>query len=182
MSQDPIDQWLESLRFEIYRLQFRPGPMQPNNVLVLRSQIDKLKSQQVATLSGKTLETTLHRIDALEQDLASFEQIIRMVAKLDDTRKLVRKSGATDLTARDDMLEAVGDYTAWFEKKTIGQRESQRRNLASLRLFWPKADWSRRKLMVGLFATYGMRRFASGAKNISLQWPLKVALSLIKRS
>ena len=180
MSQD-IDIWLESLEFEIYRLRFKPGPRLSNNAWMLRSHIAQIGSLQVAALTGINLEGLIQSVDAFKQDLASLEQLMRLHAQLDDNFKEFRKLGFPMTAAGPELLKNLDDTRAWYEQAKLVQRQRQRPHLALLRRYWPNADGPRRMRMLGLFATYGRRRFAWGAKNLQVSGALRLTSWLVKK-
>ena len=181
MSQDPIDKWLESLEFEIYRLRFKPGSKLRNNAWMLRWHIAKIGSLQVAALTGTNLESLIHSVDAFQQDLASLEELMRLHAQLEDNMKEFRRLGFPMTAAGPELLKSLDDTRAWFEKTKNDQRQRQQRHFASLRLFWPNANGPLRMRMLGLFATYGRRRFAWGAKNFQVSRAVRLTTWLVKK-
>ena len=182
MSQEPVDAWLESLEFEIYRLRFGPGSKLRNNAWMLRRHIAKIGSLQVADLTGMNLESLIHSADVFQQDLASLEELIRLHAQLEDSMKELRRLGFPMTAPGPELLKNLDDTRAWFEKTKISQRQRQERHLASLRLYWPNANGSLRMRMLGLFATYGKRRFAWGAKNLQVSGVMRLTSWLVRKS
>lgn len=181
MSQDSIDKWLQSLEFEIYRLRFKPGSKLRNNAWMLRWHIAMIGSVQVAALTGTNLESLIRRVDAFEHDLASLEELMRLHAQLEDNMKEFRRLGFPMTAAAPELLKNLDDTRAWFEKTKISQRQRQERHLASLRLFWPNANGPLRMRMLGLFARYGSRRFAWGAKNLQISGAVRLTSWLVKK-
>ena len=181
MSLDPVGKWLESLEFEIYRLRFSPGSKLRNNAWTLRWHIAKLGSLQVDALTGTNLESLVHSVDAFQQDLASLEELMRLHAQLDDNLKEFKRLGFPMTAAGPELLKTLDDTRAWFEKTKISQRQRQERHLASLRSFWPNANGSLRMRMLGLFATYGRRRFAWGAKNFQVSRAVMLTSWLVRK-
>ena len=181
MSLDPIDIWLESLRFEVYRLGFKPGSKRRNNAWTLRWHIAKLKSQQVDALTGRNLESLVHSAEAVQQDLASLEELGRLRGQFHgDLMEFIRLVLARTAPGP-ELLKNLDDGRAWFEKTKISQRQRQERHLASLRRFWPNANGLMRIRMLGLFATYGGRRFSWGAKNFQVTRALRAAIWLVRK-
>ena len=180
MSHDPIDKWLESLEFDIYRLRFMPGSKLRSNAWTLRWHIAKIGSLQVAAIPGMNLESLIHSVDAFQQDLASLEQLMRLHAQLEENMKEFKRLGFP-MTAGPGLLQNLDDTRAWFEKTKVSQRQRQWRHLASLRLFWPNANGPLRMRMLGLFATYGRRRFAWGAKNLQISGAVRLTTWLVKK-
>lgn len=176
MSEDHVDKWLDALRFEIYRLQFTPNR---THAKILQSQIQELESQPVAEVGGKDLNTTIHNLAALKQDLASVQQLIDLAIQLRNLRDQMREKGFLSYSPT-DADEIFNGFHAWFEKAKIEQRERQWRNLAHLRHFWPKVDGPRRRQMVDLFATYSRQRLKWGIMNIQIGTPLKIGRWAIK--
>ena len=181
MSQDPVDAWLESLEFEIFRLRFSPGSKLRNNAWMLRWHIAKIGSLQVSAITGMNLQSLIHSVDVFQQDLASLEELIRLHAQLEDQVKEFRRLGFPTTAAGPELLKNLDETRAWFEKTKISQRQRQERHLASLRLFWPNANGSLRMRMLGLFATYGRRRFAWGAKNLQISGAMRLTSWMIRK-
>ena len=180
MPHDPIDKWLESLEFDIYRLRFMPGSQLRKNAWTLRWHIAKIGSLQVAALPGMNLESLIRSVDAFQQDLDSLEELIRLYAQSEENIKEFKRLGFP-MTAGPVWLKNLDDTRAWFEKTKVRQRQRQWQHLASLRLFWPNANGPLRMRMLGLFATYGRRRFAWGAKSLPVIGALRLTTWLVKK-
>lgn len=170
MSRDPLDKWLDALRFEIYRLQFMPNPM---HAKILESKIQEFESQPVVEIAGNDFNTALQKLETLKQDFASIQQLIHLAIELRNLRDQMREKGFL-MFSPNDADEVLNGFHAWFEKTKMEQRKRQWRNFAHLRHFWPKADGPTRRQMVELFATYGRRRFKWGLMNLQIGAPLKI--------
>ena len=181
MSQDAFERWIESLEFEIYRLRFKPGSKLRNNAWMLRWHIAKIGSLQVSALSGKNLGSLIQSVDAFQQDLDSLEELMRLHAQLEENMKEFRRLGFPMTAAGPDLLKSLDDTRAWFEKTKISQRLRQRRHLALMRFYWPNANGPLKMRMLGLFATYGRRRFAWGAKNLQVSGAVRLTAWLVKK-
>ena len=180
MLKDPVDKWLDALRFEVYRLQFTPNP---THAKILQSQIQELESQPVTEIADNDFGTMFQNLETLKQDVASIEQLIHLAEQLRNLRDQMREKGFLAYSL-DDADEVFNGFHAWFEKAKIEQRERQWRNLAYLRHFWPNADGPRRRQMADLFATYSRRRLKWGFMNLRIGTPLKIgrwAIRIIKR-
>lgn len=169
MSKDPIDKTLSALHFENYRLGFKPNQ---THAKILESAIQRLESQPVED-SGDDLDTTLHHLKTLKQDLVSIQEVVVLAIQLHNLRDQIRENGFL-LYRPDDAEEVLNEFHAWFEKMKIEQRKRQWRNFASLRHFWPQADWERKRAMVELFATNSRRRLEWGTLNLRIALPLRI--------
>lgn len=164
MSSNTVDKWLDELRFENYRLQFRPHPIDAEEI---RSQIQALEARPVATIAHGDFDTLLHKLDSLKEDLVSVEQTIELLSQIREFRGQIREKGflAYDV---DQAGEVIDNLHFRSEKNKMDQRQRQWRHLASLRRVWPEADAARRKGIVQLLGTYSKRRFLCGATNLRI--------------
>ena len=167
MSKDPIDKWLDAMQFEIFRLS-------PNTEL-LESRIKQLGSMPVTKGSRNNLKEKLHQLECLKQDLQSLRMLEVSTRKLQQVKAQALGGRSLDRGQMVKVREEFDEVTNTFEKTKIEQRERQRQHLASLRQLWPKADYARKRRMVGLFATYAGRRLMIGTANSLLVVPLMIA-------
>ena len=164
MSSNTVDKWLDALRFENYRLQFRPHPIDAEEI---RSQIQALEARPVATIAHGDFDTLLHKLDSLKEDLASVEQTIELLSQIRELRGQIREKGFLEYDV-DQAGEVIDNLHFRSEKNKMDQRQRQWRHLASLRRVWPEADAARRKGIVQLLGTYSKRRFVCGATNLRI--------------
>ena len=183
-----IDQWLDELQFENYRLSFLPPDFSS-----LGLQIQKYQSQPVSAVGGN-LHIALNRLETLKRDHAFLQQVEDYVSqgkRLVPYFTMIFNKDPSHwqqnpiLRARiDENLEIFDGIVTWFDKSKIAQRERQWRHLRSLKQYWPQADEARKRRIAGLFKTYFGRRLAWGILHSALARPTKVgrwAMRHVKR-
>lgn len=172
MSENVIDEWLKSLKFENYRLEYTP---KYTRAKVLEATIRNIESQPIDGAFAKDFGGTLLQLEILKKDLASMHEMNDLVERLHILRDRLREQDFLSFHP-ESAAQVMEGLQAWFEKKKIEQRKRQRLNVASLGRLWPNADQARKRQMVKLFVTYGRRRFAWGTLNILLSSMLRLGL------
>ena len=172
MSKDPIDKWLDAMAFEIFRLSSKH---QPGSTELLESRIKQLETMPVTKGTRNNLKEKLHQLECLKKDLQSLRVLYIFYEKHLQVRAQAREKGSVDRGDTVKMTEVFDKYNDILEKGKTEQRERQWQHLASLRQLWPKADYARKRRMVGLFATYARRRLMIGTENSLLAVPLTIA-------
>lgn len=171
MSKENIDEWLDDVEFENFRLSLKPTAF---HLSLLQREVQRMESMPVTgeEVSGN-LERTISRLDCLKQDLKSFQILSEVFSRLKNLRDRVADTGFSSFRP-EEALEIYDDLHSWLQEAKYEQRLRQHVNLGYFRHFWPMADQARRREMVGLFATYGKERFTWGSLNFRLSAPLKV--------
>ena len=169
MSKDPIDKWLDAMEFEIFRLSSKH---QPGSTELLESRIKQLGTMPVTKETRINLKQKLYQLECLKQDLQSLRVLHISIQKLQQAIAQAREKRSLDRGQEVKVREAFEKGINTFEKSKVEERERQRQHLASLRQLWPKADYARKRRMVGLFATYARRRLMIGTVNSLLVVPI----------
>lgn len=171
MPVQPIDRWLEALKFENYRLGFMP---KLSDAKVLQTEIRELESQPVAEIAGNDdFDARYFSLIVMKQDLASIQQMGELAIRLLNLREQMREKGFL-VSSLDEADEIFDGFHAWVEKSKLEQRKRQWQHLRFVRLFWPKADMARRRRIAEMLAVYGRRRFRWGTLHLAIGPPARV--------
>ena len=171
MSKDPIDQWLDDVEFEIYRLSFRPSPF---HLKVLEAYIQHMESMPVNEEISVNLEATILRLNCLKQDLISLQRLNGYFEHVEKMRQQALEQGLGQWRPY-DFEEVCHDFVSRLQVTKHEQRSRQYVHLANLRRFWPEADQARRKRTLGLLKPYIRQRFQWGVFNLQMSTTLKIA-------
>ena len=174
MSNDPIEKWLHAMNFEIFRL---TSTLSPLSIEEIESRIKDLESMPVTKGTRNSFKENIDQLECLKHDLQSLRELGFCYQRIHQVREQIREKGTFDFKELEN-LHARFDTAV--EKKMIEQGERQRQHLASLKQLWPKADYARKREMMGTFATYGRWRLKIRTSNYLLAIPRRIVKSLLR--